>query len=46
MLQLLSIQPGFGVDQLRDDCVDTYWQERLSRITKHSKANTLRAFFL
>nr|XP_018900999.1 PREDICTED: anaphase-promoting complex subunit 10 [Bemisia tabaci] len=23
---LSSCKPGFGVDQLRDDCVDTYWQ--------------------
>ncbi|PSN57276.1 Anaphase-promoting complex subunit 10 [Blattella germanica] len=23
---LSSCKPGFGVDQLRDDCMDTYWQ--------------------
>lgn len=23
---LSSCKPGFGVDQLRDDCLDTYWQ--------------------
>ncbi|GFG34135.1 hypothetical protein Cfor_08139 [Coptotermes formosanus] len=23
---LSSCKPGFGVDQLRDDCTDTYWQ--------------------
>ena len=23
---LSSCKPGFGVEQLRDNCVDTYWQ--------------------
>ncbi|XP_026480570.1 anaphase-promoting complex subunit 10 [Ctenocephalides felis] len=23
---LSSCKPGFGVDQIRDDCIDTYWQ--------------------
>ncbi|XP_063375267.1 anaphase-promoting complex subunit 10 [Cydia amplana] len=23
---LSSCKPGFGIDQLRDDCMDTYWQ--------------------
>ena len=26
MWSLSSCKPGFGVDQLRDNCLDTYWQ--------------------